>query len=87
MSDLFDDEDELPQQRGKAQVADDLFGSDDEGEAQAPVKAPSPEPAAAPAGKLDMKARLAALAAAKKKEQVRTGRLLMSLRSRLHAGQ
>ncbi|KAL4438503.1 hypothetical protein ABPG77_000151 [Micractinium sp. CCAP 211/92] len=69
MSDLFDDEDELPQQRGKAQVADDLFGSDDEGEAQAPVKAPSPEPAAAPAGKLDMKARLAALAAAKKKEQ------------------
>lgn len=68
MSDLFDDEDELPAQP-KAQAADDLFGSDDEDEAQPPVNAPSPESAPAPAGKMDMKARLAALAAAKKKEQ------------------
>lgn len=70
MSDLFDDEDELPPQQGQPQAADDLFGSDDEDEAPQPVTAASPAPAAAPAGKMDMKARLAALAAAKKREQV-----------------
>ncbi|KAL4424116.1 hypothetical protein ABPG75_001417 [Micractinium tetrahymenae] len=66
MSDLFDDEDELPQQPGKAQAADDLFGSDDEDEAPQAAPAPSPAPAAKP---MDMKARLAALAAAKRQEQ------------------
>lgn len=58
---------------------DDLFGSEDEDEVpQQPVAAPvvegSPEPegrapAAAAGGKVDMKARLAALAAAKRQEQ------------------
>lgn len=73
MSEFAELEDDVPAGPQQTIEQDDLFASEDEDEAQEPAQQQvQEEPAAAPS-QADMKARMVALAAKKKKQEVRLG--------------